>query len=127
MAEGWTRLCCVVIAAQPQEVMLGLGLKLGLGLGLGLDIVIVDERGLVAISLLLVLHPKPCRGEPRSRLDRDCARVGIHRRHLRAQEITVRLYVLSYIRILLIVALITANLCIIALLYLRCSSLLTPL
>ena len=33
----------------------------------------------------------------------------------------MRLYVLSYIRILLIVALITANLCIIALLYLRCS------
>jgi len=38
----------------------------------------------------------------------------------------VRLYVLSYIRILLIVALITANLCIIALLYLRCSPLLKP-
>ena len=33
-----------------------------------------------------------------------------------AQEISVRLYVLSYIRILLVGALITANLCIIALL-----------
>ena len=80
---------------------------------------LVDVRGVNAFVMMLVMQPSSCARRSSLHSTASCVAVLLvlvtsALRH--AQEISVRLYVLSYIRILLVGALITANLCIIALL-----------